>query len=93
MKKIQCQEELSVIQPPSVGPTVATTSNGASGRGYKAVVPVDGPASEDTCRELYGIYDIVAGGPAALTQNVTVTRGDLIKFRERAPIFTIAPAP
>jgi hypothetical protein len=54
-----------------MGPTVATTSNGATGRGYEAVVPVD--------------------GAAALTQNVTVTRGDLIKFGERAPIFTIAP--
>jgi hypothetical protein len=25
MKKIQCQEKLSVIQPPSVGPTVGAT--------------------------------------------------------------------
>jgi hypothetical protein len=46
------------------------------------VVPVDGTASEDAFRELYGIYHLAGGGPAALTQNVTVTRSDLIKYGE-----------
>jgi len=45
-------------------------------------VPVDVTASEDAFRELYGIYHLAAGGPAALTQNVTVTRSDMIKFGE-----------
>jgi nicotinamidase-related amidase len=69
-----------IITGTSAQGAVATTSNGATGRGYKAVVPVDGTASEDAFRELYGIYHLAGGGPAALTQNVTVTRSDLIKY-------------
>jgi nicotinamidase-related amidase len=69
-----------IITGTSAQGAVATTSNGATGRGYKVVVPVDGTASEDAFREAYGIYHLAAGGPAALTQNVTVTRSDLIKF-------------
>ena len=69
-----------IITGTSAQGAVATTSNGATGRGYKSVVPVDGTASEDAFREAYGIYHLAAGGPAALTQNVTVTRSDLIKF-------------
>jgi nicotinamidase-related amidase len=69
-----------IITGTSAQGAVATTSNGATGRGYKAVVPVDGTASEDSFRELYGIYHLAGGGPAALTQNVTVTRSDMIKF-------------
>src|SRR3984893_1291075 len=53
-----------IITAPSAQGGVATTSNGATGRGYKAVVPVDGTASEDAFRELYGIYHIAEGGPA-----------------------------
>jgi nicotinamidase-related amidase len=69
-----------IITGTSAQGAVATTSNGATGRGYKAVVPVDGTASEDAFRELYAIFHLAGGGPAALTQNVTVTRSDLIKF-------------
>ena len=71
-----------IITGTSAQGAVATTSNGATGRGYKAVVPVDGTASEDAFRELYGIYHLAGGGPAALTENVTVTRSDLIKYAE-----------
>ena len=71
-----------IITGTSAQGAVATTGNGATGRGYKVVVPVDGTASEDAFREAYGIYHLAAGGPAALTQNVTVTRSDLIKFGE-----------
>jgi nicotinamidase-related amidase len=69
-----------IITGTSTQGAVATTSNGATGRGYKVVVPVDGTASEDAFRELYGIFHLAGGGPAALTQNVTVTRSDLIKY-------------
>ena len=69
-----------IITGTSAQGAVATTSNGATGRGFKVVVPVDGTASEDAFRELYGIYHLAGGGPAALTQNVTVTRSDLIKY-------------
>ena len=71
-----------IVTGTSAQGAVATTSNGATGRGYKVVVPVDGTASEDPFREAYAIYHLAAGGPAALTQNVTVTRSDLIKFAE-----------
>jgi len=37
-------------------------------------------ASEDAFNELYAAYHLAKGGPAALVQNVTVTRGDLIKY-------------
>jgi nicotinamidase-related amidase len=69
-----------IITGTSAQGAVATTSNGATGRGYKVVVPVDGTASEDAFRELYGIFHLAGGGPAALTQSVTVTRSDLIKY-------------
>ena len=69
-----------IITGTSAQGAVATTSNGATGRGYKAIVPVDGTASEDAFRELYGIYHLAGGGPAALVTNVTVTRSDLIKY-------------
>ncbi len=69
-----------IITGTSAQGAVATTSNGATGRGYKAVVPVDGTASEDAFRELYGIFHLAGGGPTALTQNVTVTRSDLITY-------------
>jgi len=71
-----------IITGTSAQGAVATTSNGATGRGYKAVVPVDGTASEDAFRELYAIFHLAGGGPAALTQNVTVTRSDLIKYAD-----------
>jgi nicotinamidase-related amidase len=71
-----------IVTGTSAQGAVATTSNGATGRGYKAVVPVDATASEDAFRELYGIFHLAGGGPAALTQNVTVTRSDLIKYAD-----------
>lgn len=71
-----------IITGTSAQGAVATTSNGATGRGYKVVVPVDGTASEDSFRELYGIFHLAGGGPAALTRNVTVTRSDLIKYAQ-----------
>jgi nicotinamidase-related amidase len=71
-----------IITGTSAQGAVATTSNGATGRGYKAVVPVDGTASEDSFRELYAIFHLAGGGPAALTTNVTVTRSDLIKYAD-----------
>jgi nicotinamidase-related amidase len=71
-----------IVTGTSAQGAVATTSNGATGRGYKAVVAVDATASEDAFRELYGIFHLAGGGPAALTQNVTVTRSDLIKYAD-----------
>src|SRR5258706_15107438 len=41
---------------------VAGTANGAAQRGFKAVVPVDGMASEDAYREQYAAWPISSGG-------------------------------
>jgi nicotinamidase-related amidase len=71
-----------IITGTSAQGAVATTSNGAARREYKVVVPVDGTASEDAFRELYGIYHLAGGGPRALTDAVTVTRSDMIKYGE-----------
>jgi nicotinamidase-related amidase len=69
-----------IVTGTSAQGAVSTTSNGAAQRGYKVVVPVDGTASEDAFNELYAIWHLAKGGPAALVDNVTVTRSDMITF-------------
>jgi nicotinamidase-related amidase len=59
-----------IVTGTSAQGAVGGTSNGAAQRGYKAVVPVDGMSAEDAFK----------GGPAALVNNATLTRSDLIKF-------------
>jgi nicotinamidase-related amidase len=54
--------------------------SGAAQRGYKVVVPVDGLASDDAFMELYAAYHLAKGGPAVVTEKVTLTRTDMIKF-------------
>ncbi len=69
-----------IVTGTSAQGAVATTSNGAAQRGFKAVVPVDGMSAEDAFNELYAAWHLARGGPAALVENVTLTRGDLIKY-------------
>lgn len=69
-----------IVTGTSAQGAVATTSNGAAQRGYKAIVPVDGMSAEDAFNELYAVYHLAKGGPVNLTNNVTVTRSDLITF-------------
>jgi nicotinamidase-related amidase len=69
-----------IVTGTSAQGAVATTTNGAAQRGYKAVVPVDGLSAEDAFNELYAVYHLAKGGPVNLTNNVTVTRSDLITF-------------
>jgi nicotinamidase-related amidase len=69
-----------IVTGTSAQGAVGGTSNGAAQRGYKAVVPVDGMSSEDAFNELYAAWHIYKGGPAALVNNATLTRSDLIKF-------------
>jgi nicotinamidase-related amidase len=59
---------------------VVGTSNGATQRGYKAVVPVDGMSAEDPYNEQYAAWHLYKGGPAPLIRNVTLTRSDMITF-------------
>jgi nicotinamidase-related amidase len=56
------------------------TGSGSAQRGYKVIVPVDGLASEDAFMELYSAYHLAKGGPAIVTEQVTLTRTDMIKF-------------
>jgi nicotinamidase-related amidase len=69
-----------IITGTSAQGAVGGTTNGATQRGYKAVVPVDGMSAEDAFNELYAAYHIAKGGPANITMNATLTRSDLIKF-------------
>jgi nicotinamidase-related amidase len=56
------------------------TGSGAAQRGYDVIVPVDGLASDDAFMELYAAYHLAKGGPAIVTEKVTLTRSDMIKF-------------
>jgi len=69
-----------IVTGTSAQGAVATTTNGAAQRGYKAVVPVDGMSAEDAFNELYAVWHICKGGPVNLTSNATVTRSDLVSF-------------
>ena len=69
-----------IIAGTSAQGAVAGSAQGATERGFKAIVPVDGMASEEAFNELYAAWHLAKGGPVALTENVTVTRGDLIKY-------------
>jgi nicotinamidase-related amidase len=69
-----------IVTGTSAQGAVVGTSNGAVQRGYKAVVPVDGMSAEDPYNEQYAAWHLSQGGPAVLTQSVTLTRSDLIKF-------------
>jgi len=59
---------------------VVGTSNGATQRGYKAVVPVDGMSAEDAYNEQYAAWHLYKGGPVPMVKNVTLTRSDMITF-------------
>jgi nicotinamidase-related amidase len=69
-----------IVTGTSAQGAVVGTSNGAAQRGFKAVVPVDGMSAEDPFNEQYAAWHLYKGGPANLTENVTLTRSDLIKF-------------
>ena len=69
-----------IISGTSAQGAVAGSTQGATERGFKAIVPVDGMASEEAFNELYAAWHLAKGGPVALVENVTVTRGDLIKY-------------
>ena len=69
-----------IISGTSAQGAVAGSTQGATERGYKAIVPVDGMASEEAFNELYAAYHLAKGGPVALVEHVTVTRSDLIKY-------------
>src|SRR5258706_13395728 len=59
---------------------VIGTGSGAAQRGYKVIVPVDGMSSDDTYTEQYAAWHMYKGAPAIVTDQVTLTRSDMIKF-------------
>jgi nicotinamidase-related amidase len=69
-----------IITGTSAQGAVAGTTQGATERGYKAIVPVDGMSAEDAYNEQYAAWHLAKGGPVVLVDNVTVTRSDMIKF-------------
>jgi len=69
-----------IITGTSAQGVVIGTGSGSAQRGYKVIVPVDGMASEDPYMEQYAAWHMYKGGPAIITQHVTVTRSDMIKF-------------
>jgi nicotinamidase-related amidase len=69
-----------IVTGTSAQGAVVGTSNGAVQRGFKAVVPVDGMSAEDPYNEQYAAWHLYKGGPVNLTENVTLTRSDLIRF-------------
>jgi nicotinamidase-related amidase len=69
-----------IVTGSSAQGAVVGTSNGAVQRGFKAVVPVDGMSAEDPYNEQYAAWHLYKGGPVVLTENVTLTRSDMIKF-------------
>jgi nicotinamidase-related amidase len=69
-----------IVMGTSAQGAVVGTSNGAVQRGFKAVVPVDAMSAEDPYNEQYAAWHLYKGGPVYLPKNVTLTRGDMIKF-------------
>lgn len=69
-----------IVMGTSAQGAVVGTSNGAVQRGFTAVVPVDAMSAEDPYNEQYAAWHLYKGGPVYLPKNVTLTRGDMIKF-------------
>jgi nicotinamidase-related amidase len=69
-----------IVTGTSAQGAVVGTGSGSAQRGYKVVVPVDGMSSEDPYLEQYAAWHMYKGGPAIVTEQVTLTRSDMIKF-------------
>ena len=54
--------------------------SGAAQRGYKVIVPVDGLAADEAYQEQYAIWHLHKGGPQIVTEQVTLTRSDMMKY-------------
>lgn len=69
-----------IVTGSSAQGVVIGTGSGAAQRGYKVIVPVDGMSSDDTYMEQYAAWHMYKGGPAIVTDQVTLTRTDMISF-------------
>jgi nicotinamidase-related amidase len=69
-----------IITGTSAQGAVVGTGSGSAQRRYNVVVPVDGMSAEDPYNEQYAAWHLYKGGPALVTEHVTLTRSDMIKF-------------
>ena len=69
-----------IVTGSSAQGVVIGTGSGAALRGYKVIVPVDTMSADDAYGEQYTAWHMFKGGPALVTDQVTVTRSDMIKF-------------
>jgi nicotinamidase-related amidase len=69
-----------IVTGSSAQGVVIGTGSGAAQRGYKVIVPVDGMSSDDAYLEQYTAWHMYKGGPAVVTDQVTLTRSDMIGF-------------
>jgi nicotinamidase-related amidase len=69
-----------IVTGTSAQGAVVGTGSGSAQRGYKVIVPVDGMSAEDPYNEQYAAWHMYKGGPAIVTDQVTLTRSDMIKF-------------
>ena len=69
-----------IVTGSSAQGVVIGTGSGAAQRGYQVVVPVDGMSSDDAYSEQYAAWHMAKGGPAIVTDKVTLTRTDMISF-------------
>jgi nicotinamidase-related amidase len=69
-----------IVTGTSAQGAVVGVSSGAAQRGYRVIVPVDGMSAEDAYNEQYAAWHLYKGGPAIITDKITLTRSDMIKF-------------
>lgn len=69
-----------IVTGSSAQGVVIGTGSGAAQRGYKVVVPIDAMSSDDAFGEQYTAWHMYKGGPAIVTDMVTLTRSEMIKF-------------
>jgi nicotinamidase-related amidase len=69
-----------IVTGSSAQGVVVGTGSGAAQRGYQVVVPVDGMSSDDVYMEQYAAFHMAKGGPAIVTDKVTLTRTEMISF-------------
>jgi nicotinamidase-related amidase len=71
-----------IVTGTSAQGAVVGTGSGSAQRGYKVVIPVDGMSSEDPYMEQYAAWHMYKGGPVIVTEQVTLTRSDMIKIEK-----------
>ena len=69
-----------IVTSTSAQGAVVGVSSGAAQRGYQVIVPVDGMSAEVPYNEQYAAWHLYKGGPTIITDKITLTRSDMIKF-------------